>query len=264
MRNDNTMPDKQQPLADDNGAARQPALVVRSWLAAPWPVLTLILAAVVALGCGSVRRSVPLTKPAVSAADEEVARHTWQRPDWIVAQMQVLPGSRVVDLGAGNGYLLPWLARAVGPTGTVYALEIQPELIGELKARCARDGLANVVVLASSATEVALPEQVDRAILLHSYRELSDPVALLSSLKAALKATGRVFVVDFLPPPDPQGLPLPLPPEGHRVAPETIEAEARGAGLVATQHFLGLPHQSFAMFLPAEQLEPAHGPERPF
>ncbi len=219
---------------------------------------TIVFAILLALAsCGVPRRTVQLTPPAPAVVADEQARNDWQLPDKIVESLHLAHGAKVADLGAGNGYLLPWLSRAVGPEGRVYALEIQPELLTELHQRTEREHLANVVVLAADATRAVLPELIDRVVMLHSYRELTDPVTLLAALKHTLTPAGRMAVIEFLPPPDPTGHPIPLPPAERRVAPETIEAEARGAGLVAVRHYAVLPHQYFAEFVPAEQLTPA-------
>jgi arsenite methyltransferase len=223
--------------------------------------LRALCAAMAALGlwgCGAApRQPAPLT--AVTALDREAeqARDTWQQPDTVVRHLRIEPGMRVADIGAGNGYLLGRLAQAVGPQGVVYAVEVQPALIAQLQARVRAEGWTNVVVVQASPAGVLLPEPIDRAVLLHSYRELAQPLAMLRSLKAWLHAGGRVLAVDFLLPPDPDSGSVPahaLPPAVQRVDPQTLEAEARGAGLVATAHYALLPHQHMAVFVNAEEL----------
>lgn len=216
-----------------------------------------LLAAAVGLACAGPRKAAPLTihSPPVAALDR--ARDAWQLPQLIVERMRLEPGMVVADIGAGAGYLLPFLSKAVGPEGKVYAVEVQPELVEQLKKRAAAEHWTNVDVVLSTETDAPLPQPVDRMLLLHSYRELAQPIEMLRSLKQNLQPTGRLFVVEFLPPPDPTGLPLPLPEENVRVEPATIEAEARGAGLLATQRYTGLPHQFFAMFVNSEEVTPA-------
>lgn len=210
-----------------------------------------------AVGCSGARKVAPLTVHVPAMAAAERARDAWQRPQLIVERMRLEPGMAVADIGAGGGYLLPFLSRAVGPEGKVYAVEVQPQLVEALKKRAAAEHLDNVEVLLATEADVPLPLPVDRMVLLHSYRELAQPVEMLRSLKQRLQPTGRLFIIDFLPPPDPTGLPLPLPEETVRVEPATIEAEARGAGLLATQRYTILPHQFFAMFVISEEVTPA-------
>ena len=213
-------------------------------------------------GCSGMRKAAPLTVADPARPDDEAARDAWQRPQAILTQMRLQPGQVVVDFGAGNGYLLPWLARAVGPSGKVIAVEVQPELVALLRARVAREKLTNVEIVQATEVSAPLGQLADRILLLHSYRELAQPVQLLEALKHWLKPGGRLYVIEFYPPPDPAGLPLPLPPAEHRVEPATVEAELRGAGFSVTQRYAVLPHQSFAMFVPSEELTPALAQDR--
>jgi len=223
-------------------------------------VLAVTVSAVVA-ACAGVRRPAPLSPPAPAAPDDTNARDVWQHPAAVIAQMRLQPGHVVVDFGAGDGYLVGHLSRAVGG-GKVIAVEVQPALVDHLRARAERDGLINVKVVQSTEVSVPLGELADRVVLLHTYRELAQPVQMLAAIKHWLKPGGRLYVVEFLPPPDPFGMPIAFPPEADRVAPETIEAELRGAGFVATQRYAVLPHQYFAMFVPEEELTPALAEDR--
>lgn len=212
--------------------------------------------------CSGPRKPAPYSPPAPVHPSEEEARDAWQRPPLILNQLRLQPGQTVVDFGAGSGYLLPWLSRAVGADGQVIAVEVQPDLIAALRQRCAREGLGNVQVVQSTDVSVPLGQLADRIVLLHSYRELAAPIDMLAALKQWLRPGGRIYVIEFLPPPDPDGTPLPLPPADHRVDPDTVEAEMRGAGFVATQRYDVLRHQYFAMFVPVEELTPALAQDR--
>src|SRR5688500_5429049 len=71
-----------------------------------------------------VRSVAPLFDPALAhSLLEGPERDRWQQPERIVRALGLRPGDTVADVGAGSGYLLPYLSRAVGPTGTVYAEE---------------------------------------------------------------------------------------------------------------------------------------------
>lgn len=233
------------------GHLARPGAPLRWWL---------LLAAAAVISCSAPRKPAPLTLHSAPQAQDERARDAWQLPDVVVEKLRIAPGMRVADIGSGAGYLLPMLSRAVGPEGKVFAVEVQPQLVERLRRRVVAEKLSNVVVVQSSEVDAPLPESVDRLILLHSYRELAQPIELLRALKQRLQPTGRLFIGEFLPPPDPAGMPLPLPADDARVAPETIEAEARGAGLIATQRFAVLPHQYFAMFVNAEEVTAAPPP----
>ena len=59
-------------------------------------------------------------------------RARWQLPDEVIQTLALQPGDRVADLGSGEGYFLPYLSRAVGPTGRVYAVDVESEIVEEL------------------------------------------------------------------------------------------------------------------------------------
>src|SRR3954470_18965785 len=71
-------------------------------------------------------------------------RDAWQRPDQIMDALQIGENSVVADIGAGGGWFTVRLARAVGPNGTVYAEDIQPQMIQAIERRMAREGQNNV------------------------------------------------------------------------------------------------------------------------
>ena len=207
--------------------------------------------------CGPRRAGPKPFKPA-TATSEAPGRDFWQMPAVIVDKMGLRPGMKVVDLGAGTGYMLPWLSKAVGPTGKVYAAEIQPALVHLLEKRIVRDKLTNVEVVLSTATDVPIAGLVDRVLVLNTYIELSNPIALLRALRLRLKSTGRLAVIDHLPYAD-----IPGPPVAERLPLDTVIAEARGAGFVESLQFKVLPRQYFAMFINLEEIDASSDPDAP-
>jgi SAM-dependent methyltransferase len=99
--------------------------------------------------------------PAWNAPDRDV----WQKPDEIVAALRLRPGDTVVDLGAGTGYLLPPLSAAVGPTGTVVALDIEPSMLAFLDEARAKEGWTNVRTHAAAPDDPRLPAGGAQAIV---------------------------------------------------------------------------------------------------
>ncbi len=112
-----------------------------------------LLLAVMLLGCGA---KVDLLRVATSGRDG------WQHPERVVESLEIRPGDRVADIGAGDGYFLPWLSEAVGPTGRVYAVEVDAEKIEALHATVQREGLENVEVVLGEFHDPLLPDaQID-------------------------------------------------------------------------------------------------------
>jgi len=168
-------------------------------------------------------------------------RARWQLPDRVVAELEVKPGDRVADLGAGAGYFTFRLARAVGPSGVVYAVDTDPDMRAGLAARAARGEDANVAVVAAGPDDPGLPEPVDLALLVNAYHHVPDRPAYFANLARSLRPGGRVAIVEARP----DGINRLI---GHATPPATIRSELEAAGytLLAERDFL--PRQGFLVF----------------
>lgn len=165
-------------------------------------------------------------------------RVTWQKPDEVVALCQLAPGMTVVDIGAGTGYFLERLSRAVGPAGRVVATDIEPDMVRYLSERAARDKLGNVTAVRAPADDVGVePATADRALVVNVWHHLADRERYAARLARALRPGGMVVVVDFTLE-SRRG-----PPRDHRLAPETIMAELRAGGFTAELATETLPDQ---------------------
>ena len=153
-------------------------------------------------------------------------RDQWQKPDRVMDVLGIADGSVVADLGAGGGWFTILLARRVGPNGLVYAEDIQRQMIEEIGRRVERERLTNVRTVLGTERDPRLPARVDAALIVDTYREVEDPVALLTNVAGYLKPQGRVGVVDFLPG---GGGPGPAPED--RVDPDAVIRAAAAAGL---------------------------------
>ncbi len=182
---------------------------------------------------------------------EDPKRKAWQKPRALVAALQIAPGAAVADLGAGSGYFLPFLAEAVGPTGTVFAVEVEPELIEWLRTRADKEGLTQVVPVLSSFDRLRLPNAgVDLAMMVDVYHHIDDRKAWFTRALRAVRPGGRMVVVDFKPGDLPVG-----PPKGHKISAAQITEEMTAAGWTLVQTLDLLPHQNVVIF--RRPLEPA-------
>jgi SAM-dependent methyltransferase len=177
-------------------------------------------------------------------------RARWQLPDRVVAELGLQPGDRVADLGAGGGYFTFRLARAVGPSGIVYAVDTDPDMRAGLAARAARDEDANVAVVAAGPDDPRLPEPVDLAFLVNAFHHVPDQPAYFADLAGSLRPGGRVAIVEARP----DGINRLV---GHATAPAAIRSrlEAAGYTLLAEHDFL--PRQGFLVFGLPEPPPPA-------
>lgn len=109
----------------------------------------------------------------------------------------IVPGKAVADIGAGSGWFSVRAARRVGPAGTVYAVDINPEAIAYIDRRAHRESLSNVKTILNRSDDPMLPQDaVDAVLLLKTYHEVADPIALLEHLRPALKPGARVGIID--------------------------------------------------------------------
>jgi len=109
----------------------------------------------------------------------------------------IASGKGVADIGAGSGWFAVRAARRVGSSGTVYAVDINPEAIRYIDNRVHRESLVNVKTILSKPDDPMLPkETVDAVLLLKTYHEVADPVAFLEHLRPALRPGARLGIID--------------------------------------------------------------------
>ena len=173
-------------------------------------------------------------------------RDAWQRPDEVLAALGVEAGQTVADVGAGPGYFTLRLARAVGPRGRVYAVEVAAEMVGVLRERLDRAGVSNAVPLLSREDDPLLPPaSCDRILVADTFHHFPDGVAYLRHLAAALRRDGVIANVDFHKRETPVG-----PPLEHRVARDDFLVAADRAGLAVVDEKTFLPHQYLVLMRP--------------
>jgi cyclopropane fatty-acyl-phospholipid synthase-like methyltransferase len=108
----------------------------------------------------------------------------------------IAAGKSVADIGAGSGWFTVRAARRVTDTGTVYAVDINPEAIRYIRTRGKREKLHNIKPVLSKPDDPQLPGQVDAVLMLKTYHEIAHPVTLLRNLRPSLQPGARVGVID--------------------------------------------------------------------
>ena len=209
------------------------------------PVLLLLLSAAavppVSLRAQDERRPAPVMGAAGADWLERPGRDEEQRPDEIVRTMGLRPGAVVADLGAGTGYFTRRLAKAVGQSGRVYAVDIQPEMLRHLKENIEKAGIRNVVPVLGESDDPNLPRgSLDWILLVDVYHELQQPKAMLAKMREALNRTGKIALVEYRL----EGLTALHVREEHRMSKEQVLAEWEPAGfrLVTLHEFLPVQH----------------------
>jgi ubiquinone/menaquinone biosynthesis C-methylase UbiE len=173
-------------------------------------------------------------------------RAAWQRPDEVVAALGLAPGQIACDAGAGPGYFALRLARAVGPAGRVYAIDVEPRMIAVLEERVRAAGLGNVTPILAAGGEPLPPEPCHAILIVNTYHHFPDGVATLRRLAGRLAPGGRLVNVDF----HAGELPVGPPPE-HKLSRDDFVAAAEAAGLRVVDERTFLPYQYLVALAPS-------------
>jgi precorrin-6B methylase 2 len=175
---------------------------------------------------------------------EREEREREERTDLLLPELALKPGMVVADIGAGTGYIARRMAALVGPTGVVYAVDVQPEMIRMLQALAAKAGLAQVKPVLGAVDDVRLPAaSVDLAIMVDVYHELEFPREVLASIVRSLKPGGRVVFVEYRAE-DPR---VPIKPL-HKMSEAQVRREATALALNWERTASGLPWQHVVVF----------------
>lgn len=202
----------------------------------------------------AIDRSVAIPPPQTHHKGREIAQtmHYTGAP-WLVREsrqreedcrllleaLAIEPGQTVCDLGCGNGFYTLELARRVGPRGTVYAVDIQPEMLRMLAERAMMENLRNIRPVLSTPIDPRLPVgEIDVVLCVDVYHEFSHPEAMLAQIRASLADGGRLVLAEFRGE-DPA---VPIKPL-HKMTKAQIRAELEPAGFELAREFDRLPWQ---------------------
>jgi len=138
----------------------------------------------------------------------------------VMDMLGIAPGKNVADIGAGSGWFTVRAARRVTGSGTVYAVDINPEAIQYIDQRAKKEQLANIKTILSKPDDPQLPAgSIDAVLLLKTYHEVAHPVVLLRNLRSSLKPGAKIGIIDR----NGNG-------ENHGVSKDVIVREAAQAG----------------------------------
>jgi SAM-dependent methyltransferase len=176
-----------------------------------------------------------------SSSFDDPKRDAWQMPDRIIAALELRPSDLVADIGAGTGYLAIRIARHL-KGGTVFAVDVEPNMVKHLAERAKANGIANLRAVVGSETSPNLPEGIDVAVLLNTYHHLSARTDYFKRLLPSLRPGARVAIIDYRPD-APAGA-----PKHMRLPADRIRSEMTAAGYVPVGSHDFLPRQIFLVF----------------
>ncbi len=184
-------------------------------------------------GCTSLKR----------CAYEGINRDQWQKPDKVIRSLGIRSGDRIADLGSGGGYFTFRLARATGPKGKVYAVDVDKGMNEYVANRSRQESLSNIEVILAKPDDPLLPQSgIDIVFTTNTYHHLENRPAYFAKVGKYLRQGGRIAIVEF------SGTHW-LPFLGsHYTSSEVIKREMSEAGFVLQREFDFLPKQNFLVF----------------
>lgn len=176
---------------------------------------------------------------------EDPARDAYQKPHEVMQALDVKDGEVIADIGAGSGYFALRLARHVGTSGHVYAVDVSPDMTRFLNERIRDAKLLNISTLLAKPDDPLLPRPVDRFLIVDVWHHIADQPAYLALMKGSLKPGGEVIMIDFHKKDSPVG-----PPTDMKIAREDLMAQMQANGFTLAKEHTFLPYQYFLVFRP--------------
>lgn len=175
---------------------------------------------------------------------ERPERMEEEEPDLAISLLKIPQGAWVADIGAGSGYMTIRMAQRVGPTGRVFANDLQPQMLAILSQRLTRQRISNVTLVQGTVDDPRLPPaSVDLELLVDVYHEFSRPQAMLQRLREALKPGGRLVLLEYRK----EDLSIPIRPE-HKMSVAEAKLEVEHEGFTLSSVDEALPRQHILIF----------------
>ena len=179
---------------------------------------------------------------------ERPEREWEESPEQMLDALELKQGQTVADVGAGVGYLTLRIAKRVGPTGKVYGVDVQREMLARLRKNAAKAKLSNVETVLGSENDPKLPAgQIDLILMVDVYHELSQPQLMLQNMKKALSPTGRLVLVEYRK--EDPSIPIRLE---HKMSAVEVQTEVEAEGYRLEKAVKTLPRQSVFIFRAAK------------
>jgi len=181
--------------------------------------------------------------PAKMDVLDDPERNSWQNTSAFLEFLQLRPDALVADVGAGTGFFTIPVAQYLQGTGTVFAVDTEPQMLTRLKERFEERQLSGwVIPVLSQESEIPLPDNsIDLILMANVFHELKAPSEMASELGRILRPQGHMVVIDW-------GETDPLdeanqvgPAAHHRVSPNDVMDCFEGSGFQYILSWDGFP-----------------------
>lgn len=161
----------------------------------------------------------------------------------LIENMDIKPNDIIADIGAGSGYHVFKMAPLV-TNGLVYAVDIQPEMLAEIKRQKKNKSLDNIELILGGEKSPNLPEnKIDKILMVDVYHEFSFPYEMLDAMKSALKKDGKIYLIEY------RGENPSIPIKTiHKMTEKQAVKEFESAGFKLVKNIDNLPWQHCMIF----------------
>lgn len=129
---------------------------------------------------------------------EREGRDVFDHQQEILTALNLKPGMKVADVGAGTGLFTRQFSPLVGPCGKVYAVDISEEFLGHIQKTAKEQGLTNIETVVCKPDSAELPaNSIDLVFICDTYHHFEYPYKTMKSIHRALKPGGEVVLIDF-------------------------------------------------------------------
>jgi len=162
----------------------------------------------------------------------------------LLLNMTIDPEDNIADIGAGSGYHVFKMAK-LATRGLIYAVDIQDEMLEEINNRKERDQINNVRVIKGGEKNINIAESsLDKVLMVDVYHEFNYPAEMLTSIKKALKADGKLFLIEY------RGEDGSVPIKKlHKMTEAQAIKEMKAAGMKLLRNIDNLPWQHCMVFI---------------
>jgi len=173
-----------------------------------------------------------------------IGREAEERPDTLVNVLEIPAGATVAEIGSGTGYFTWRLAQKVGPKGKVFAVDVQQKMLDLTAQTLQAHHLSNAQLILGGDNDPHLPAAaLDLVFIAYAYHEFSDPEAIITAVRRALKPDGRLVIVEFA-----EGHPFGPQDKAQRMTINQIRAEIEPLGFELDRVLDLLPIQHGLIF----------------
>lgn len=175
---------------------------------------------------------------------ERPEREAEENTSILLENMNIQPSDTIADIGAGSGYHVFKMA-TIASKGQIYAVDIQKEMLEAIQKKKEKTGISNITTVSGDTKSVNLVENsIDKVLMVDVYHEFDFPVEMIASIKSALRADGKIYLIEYRGEDD--NVPI---KKIHKMTEKQSVKELKAAGFILEENINNLPWQHCMVFV---------------